>query len=218
MANEKLLVENDKRLSELFRKFLLLYEDIEALIISDIEGKILLSEERREALLNAIIDIPDYFKIISQKLMSEKAFKQYGLGYSDTKKFRLLHILINEKTILTLFLKLMTSFDKIIPYALFLTEKISQINRAESDESIQLTLPSFQYEEKMFEKYKKQMTQMGFDVGGIYRFKFIIVGDKEVGKTAIIQQFTQNKFAEDYRATIGLFLILLNFMIMKLLL
>ncbi|TFG17783.1 MAG: GTP-binding protein, partial [Promethearchaeota archaeon] len=166
---------------------------------------------RRDALLDAISNIPDYFKTIASNLMAEKTFKQYKMGYSDTPKFRLLHILVDDETILTVFLRLRASFDNIIPYALFLTEKITQIFGSELGELTKISLPSFQYEENIFNKYKAQMQQMGFDVGGIYRFKFAIVGDNAVGKTAVVRTFVENEFSKDYRATIGLNIITHNF-------
>ena len=42
------------------------------------------------------------------------------------------------------------------------------------------------------------------DSNGNYRFKFIVIGDHEVGKTSIIRRFVEKKFLADYRATIGL--------------
>ncbi|GAG69829.1 unnamed protein product, partial [marine sediment metagenome] len=45
---------------------------------------------------------------------------------------------------------------------------------------------------------------MRLDSGGIYKFKFIIVGDKAVGKSSIVRRFVENKFTLDYRSTLGL--------------
>ena len=44
-----------------------------------------------------------------------------------------------------------------------------------------------------------------------YSFKFVIVGNHEVGKTSLIRQFVERKFSQDYRATIGLNIFAHNF-------
>ena len=36
-----------------------------------------------------------------------------------------------------------------------------------------------------------------------FLFKYIIVGNAAVGKSNLLMKFTQNKFTEDYQATIG---------------
>jgi Ras-related protein Rab-2A len=36
-----------------------------------------------------------------------------------------------------------------------------------------------------------------------YLFKYIIIGDPSVGKSNILMKYTQNKFTQDYQATIG---------------
>ncbi len=41
------------------------------------------------------------------------------------------------------------------------------------------------------------------DTGSKFRFKITLVGDGRVGKTTLIQKFTQGEFVEDYIKTIG---------------
>jgi len=41
------------------------------------------------------------------------------------------------------------------------------------------------------------------DSGSKFRFKITLVGDGRVGKTSLIQKFTQGEFVEDYIKTIG---------------
>jgi small GTP-binding protein len=52
---------------------------------------------------------------------------------------------------------------------------------------------------------------MRLGTGGLYRFKFIIIGDHEVGKTSIIRRYVDKRFSRDYRATIGLDVLSHNF-------
>ena len=98
----------------------------------------------------------------------------------------------------------MASVDKISPYAYFLAEKTAQIINAEEDDIISLTIPDFEYEGESAERLKHQIYQMRLDTGGVYRFKFIIIGDHQVGKTSIVRRYVDKKFSKDYRATIGI--------------
>ncbi|MHA1148593.1 MAG: Rab family GTPase [Promethearchaeota archaeon] len=195
-------MDSDGLLKQLVDKFLLLYPETGAVAITDFKGKVILVEERGSTISSKVRDLNGYFDMTIKNLMAKREFRQIGMGYIDTINFHLFHVLINKKTVLTLFLTTGSSFGKVAPYALFLAEKIAQILR--HDESFQMAMPSFQEGEMMFEKYKNQMSQMGFDVGGIYRFKFVITGDGAVGKTSLVRRFIENKFDKDYKSTIGL--------------
>jgi small GTP-binding protein len=101
----------------------------------------------------------------------------------------------------------MASVDKASPYAYLLAEKAVQILNAEEGDNIQMTIPHFEYETDASateERVRNQIYQMRLDQGGTYRFKFIIIGDHEVGKTSLVRRFVEAKFSTDYRATIGL--------------
>ncbi len=41
------------------------------------------------------------------------------------------------------------------------------------------------------------------DIGSRFRFKITVIGDGRVGKTSLIQKFTQGSFQEEYLKTIG---------------
>ncbi|MFX1429583.1 MAG: Rab family GTPase, partial [Promethearchaeota archaeon] len=56
-----------------------------------------------------------------------------------------------------------------------------------------------------------QLYQLSVDANGTYNFKFIIIGDHNVGKSSIIRRFAEDRFLENYRATIGLNIISHNF-------
>ncbi|TFF95566.1 MAG: GTP-binding protein, partial [Promethearchaeota archaeon] len=137
--------------------------------------------------------------------------KKFGTASFDTDEYRLLFISIDEDTTLSVVLDSMASIDSISPYAYFLAEKSAQIINFEYGEHIQLTIPNFEYEAEQQERLKNQLYQMRLDSGGNYRFKFIIIGEHEVGKTSIVRRFVEKKFSNDYRATIGLNILTHNF-------
>ena len=119
----------------------------------------------------------------------------------------MLFISIDENVTLSVVLDVLASVDKISPYAYFLAEKTAQIIFANEGDSIQVNIPNFEIESNISDstnRIKEQIYQLRLDSGGIYKFKFIIIGDSSVGKTSIIRRFVENKFTLDYRATLGL--------------
>jgi len=85
--------------------------------------------------------------------------------------------------------------------------QFAQIIYANDGDSIQVTIPNFETDSNISDsvsRIKEQIYQLRLDSGGIYKFKFIIVGDSSVGKTSIVRRFVENKFSLDYRATLGL--------------
>ena len=110
-------------------------------------------------------------------------------------------------TTLSIVLNNMASIDRISPYAYFFAEKVAQILNSTDDNNIDINVPNFEIETDSSEttgRMKQQIYQMRLDSGGLYRFKTIVIGDHEVGKTSIVRQFVERKFSYDYRATIGL--------------
>jgi small GTP-binding protein len=145
---------------------------------------------------------------ILERIRNEFAFRRFGTASFDTDNYRLLFISIDENTTVSVVLSNLGSIDIISPYAYFLAEKIAQILNLKEGDLIQLTFPSFEIESseesESSSRIKEQIYQMRLDSGGKYRFKFVVTGDHMVGKTSIVRRFVENKFSEDYRATIGL--------------
>ncbi len=194
--------------SELFNKllsnFLEINSDVEALIISDREGFIIAGEKRKNIDMEIVSVLTAIINPILERIRDEFAFKKFGTASFDTDKFRLLFIVVEKQITLSLVLNTMASVDKISPYAYFLAEKSAQILTAQEGDNIQVSIPNFEYEAESSERLKNQIYLMRLDSGGIYRFKFIIIGDHEVGKTSIIRRYVDKKFTKDYRATLGL--------------
>jgi small GTP-binding protein len=199
---------NKKRLfNELLTKFLLKYEDVDALIVSDHEGFIIAGQKRASVDMELVSVLTALINPVLERIRDEFAFKKFGSASFDTEENRLLFISIDENTTLSIVLDTMASVDQISPYAYFLAEKTAQIINVSEEDTIQIDIPDFGTEIDAGRdegKIKEQIYLMRLDSGGIYKFKFIIVGDKAVGKSSIVRRFVENKFSLDYRSTLGL--------------
>ena len=187
-------------LKKLFSKFLVLYEDIEAVAIISTEGAISNLEKRHEDFIKTIQGLTNYLKPRVESLLKKGSkFSKYGIASMDSTQYRHIFVNLRDKfSILYLVMKKFGSIEKIEPFALFLAEKVSQIS--ETDD-VEIIMPTFQYESSMFQKYQKMI---GFESGAIYRFKFTVIGDNAVGKTSCIRRFVEGEFDRDYKSTIGL--------------
>jgi len=199
---------NKKRLfNELLTNFLLINDDVEALIVSDREGFIIAGQKKASTDMELVSVLTALINPLLERIREEFAFKKFGSASFDTEKNRLLFISIDENTTLSVVLDVLASVDKISPYAYFLAEKTAQIIFANEGDLIQVNIPNFEIESNTSDsasRIKDQIYQLRLDSGGIYKFKFIIVGDKAVGKSSIVRRFVENKFSLDYRSTLGL--------------
>ncbi|MFO8020753.1 MAG: GTP-binding protein [Promethearchaeia archaeon] len=195
---------SSEQFSKLLNNFLEKNEKVKALIVSDRQGLMIAGEKREEIDMEIVSVLTAIVNPILERIRNEFAFQKFGTASFDTDNFRLLFISVDEEHILSLVLDSMASIDRISPYAFFLAEKIAQIIETPINKDIQLNVPDFQYDADPSTRLKNQIYQMRLESGGIYRFKFIIIGDHEVGKTSLVRRFVENKFSDDYRATIGL--------------
>jgi len=194
----------NKLFDELFGNFLKINPEVLAVIISDQEGLIIAGEKSEDIDMEIISVLTTKVNPILERIRNEFAFKKFGTASFDTDEHRLLFISIDESIIVSFVLDIMASIDKVYPYAYFLAEKSAQIIYAEYGDNFELTIPHFEHEAEHSERLKNQIYQMRLGTGGVFRFKFIIVGDYEVGKTSIVRRFVDDKFSKDYRATLGL--------------
>jgi len=199
-----LVLQKNKIFRELFSKFLEINQTVEAVIVSDSEGLIIAGDKRVDVDIELVSVLTSIVNPVLERMRHEFSFKQFGNASFDTEDHRLLFISIDEERILSLILNSMASIEKLSPYGLFLAEKTAQILAADEGDTIQITVPNFEYEAENVQRMKNQLYQMDLGIRGDYRFKFVILGDHEVGKTSIIRRFVENVFTEDYRATIGL--------------
>jgi len=199
---------NKKELFEsVFNNFLNQNTEVEAIIVSDVDGFVIAGEKRMNIDLEILSFLTAVINPLIERVREEFSFKQFGTASIDTEEHRLLFVLINEETTLSLVIQSMGSIDVIAPYAYFLAEKTAQILDASETGLIQISIPDFKFGGEVCSdigRIKNQLYQSKIEQGGVYRFKFIVIGDHEVGKTSIIRRFVEGHFLEKYRATIGL--------------
>ncbi len=205
---------NRKRLfDEILNNFLERFSDVEAIIISDVEGLVIAGEKRKdtESNIEIVSVLTTLINPVLERIRNEFSFKKFGTASFDTDEHRLLFITIDEERILSLIFNSMASVEKVAPYTYFLAEKSAQILNSSEGDTLQLAIPDFDYEKERHERLKESICQSALDECVSYSFKFVIVGNHEVGKTSLIRQFVERKFSRDYRATIGLNIFAHNF-------
>jgi Ras-related protein Rab-6A len=196
-----------KLFENLFNNFLNQNTEVEAIIVSDEEGFVIAGEKRLDIDIEIVSFLTAVINPIIERVRDEFSFKKFGTASIDTEEHRLLFVLINEATTLSLVIKSMGSIDDIAPYAYFLAEKTAQILDANETELVEISIPDFKFAGGICDstgRIKNVLYQSKVEQGGIYRFKFIVIGDHEVGKTSIIRRFVEKSFLNKYRATIGL--------------
>jgi len=197
-------VQKNKLFKELFSKFLEINTEVESVIVSDSEGLIIAGEKRKDIDMELVSVLTSIINPILERMRSEFEFQKFGNASFDTEDHRFLFISVDEERILSLVLDSMASIENVSPYGFFLAEKTAQILTADEGNIIQIAIPNFEYEAGNVDRLKNQLYQMQLGLGGEYRFKFVILGDHEVGKTSIIRRFVEKRYTTDYRATIGI--------------
>jgi len=208
-----MVIKRNKLFKELFGTFLEKFPEVEAIVASDIEGFVIAGEKRKEVgnRLEIVSVLTTLLNPILERIRNEFSFNRFGSSSFDTEDYRLLFVSIDEDRILSLILNSMASIEKLAPYGLFLAEKSAQILNAKDDDLVQVAIPNFEGEINRHQSLKQSLVPSELLEKGNYSFKFVVVGDHEVGKTSLIRRFVERKFSVDYRATIGLNILAHNF-------
>ena len=189
---------------ELLNNFLEVNKETEAIIVSDEDGLIIAGEKREDIDMEIVSVLTTIINPILDRIHYEFDFKKFGSCSFETENNRLIFISVDDKIMLSIVLNSMASIEQYSPYGYFLAEKTAQIINLKEGDHIQLSIPDFKYEAEQAKRMKNQLYQLDVDSSGNYKFKFIITGDHNVGKTSIIRRFAEDRFLSDYRATIGL--------------
>ena len=120
-------LQRSQLFKELLSKFIELNPEVEAVIVSDVEGFIIAGEKRKDVDMELVSFLTSIVNPIIERIRNEFAFKKFGTASFDTNEYRLLFISIDEATTLSLVIKNLASIDKVSPYAYFLAEKTAQI-------------------------------------------------------------------------------------------
>ncbi len=206
-----MFINRNKLFKEILSNFLERFADVEAIIVSDIEGLVIAGDKRKDIDVEIVSVLTTLINPILERIRNDFSFKKFGTAAFDTDEYRLLFVTIDEERILSIIFNSMSSVEKVAPYTYFLAEKSAQILNAQAGDSIQLAIPDFEQEIDRHRKLKDSIYQSEVDEYGKYAFKFVIIGDHTVGKTSLIRQFVEGKFSHDYRATIGLNIFAHNF-------
>ncbi|MFX1428167.1 MAG: Rab family GTPase [Promethearchaeota archaeon] len=204
-------INRNKLLTELFSNFLKINKEVEAIIVSDQNGLVISGERRIDVDMELVSIMTAIVNPVIERFRNEFSYKKFGTANFDTEENRLLFISITEEITLSLVIENLGSIDKIAPYAYFLAEKVAQILVASDDDLIEVSIPNFDYKTEGYFGRDNQEYQIGLESGGEYRFKFIVIGDHEVGKTSILRRFVEGRYLADYRTTIGLNVLTHNF-------
>ncbi|GAH10903.1 unnamed protein product, partial [marine sediment metagenome] len=122
--------------NEILNNFLERFSDVEAIIVSDIEGFVIAGEKRKDAEsdIELVSVLTTLINPVLERIRNEFSFKKFGTASFDTDEHRLLFITIDEERILSFIFNSMASVEKVAPYTYFLAEKTAQIlNSGEGD-------------------------------------------------------------------------------------
>lgn len=135
------------------------------------------------------------------RITKEFSSGSFGTGTFDTEEYRLIFCEAGPEAVLVTILDAIAGVDPVFPYAYLAAEKIARIF---DGRTVSPVIPKL-ITGKMVNNIEKKVNQLQkIKVqSGEYAFKLILGGDGAVGKTSMVHRFVENKFAQDYKSTIG---------------
>ena len=121
-----MLGNKQKLFNDILNNFLERFSEIDAIIISDLEGFVIAGEKRKDidSNIEIISVLTTLINPVLERIRNEFSFKKFGTASFDTDEHRLLFITIDEERILSLIFNSMASVEKVAPYTYFLAEKL----------------------------------------------------------------------------------------------
>ncbi|TFG01176.1 MAG: GTP-binding protein [Promethearchaeota archaeon] len=187
---------NSSLLDTLLENFLNQVNDLTAVLVVDADGLIIAQESTKdfdEQIIAAIMAILDQ-TINKIKKYAETSF---GSGTLDTNEFRLFYLELGGDfpVIFVIVTDSYTNIDKYIPYSYLVAEKVSLLINNTND--INVRLPELlENGELRFNSCKSSNKRT--------KNYILVIGPQKVGKTALVNKYTNNAFIEHYKPTIGL--------------
>ncbi len=171
-------------------------EDVLSLVIVDRQGLILASKSIENIDEELIGGLSALVEPVLKRVSKEMGGGSFGTGAFDTERNRMIFTEAGPQAVLVAIMKLTTTIDKIFPYTYLCAEKIARIM---DGRPVSPVIPKFETESAM----PLQVTTQNPSEPGVFKFKCILGGDGAVGKTTLVQTFSEGIFNEDYKATIG---------------
>ncbi|MHA1145867.1 MAG: GTP-binding protein [Candidatus Helarchaeota archaeon] len=195
-SNIKELISHE-HLKELLGNLLSLLPHVFATFIADFDGLIIAQASRKdldESIIGALTATID----TALKRIKRIADTSLGSGSFDMDEYRLIFVELGGHTpaIFIVVTDVYSDIDDYILYTYLIAEKVSLIlnNRKTS-----LSIPEFIIETKL-ETKTNGLTRRGKDL----IIKIMVLGDTRVGKSALIEMFTNGEFHDNYIPTVGI--------------
>jgi small GTP-binding protein len=214
--------DKNQILSSLLKNLLNASPHFMSSFIYDREGLVVASESRlenseaNELILGAITTAVNS---ALQRIGKEYEISQYSTGSFETSEFRLVFVEAGKQCIFLSVSDYELSLNQVLPMMFLVAEKINRIVSNELFEGFTIDIPDLEIE-KMFDpclvnnvsEETGVLEEMGLDINyklirpltTIARYKIIVLGDAQVGKTSLIGRFASNAFKENYMPTLGI--------------